>query len=92
MDGDGDMVRKSEDAVSDTLHLNFVFFHPFNYLLLQDRQGDISEDETVKFKSYLLSLGIEDPVTRNAYSSGDAYRKQLANQIAEFILSPLSVV
>nr|CAG4641861.1 EOG090X09MN [Eurycercus lamellatus] len=57
---------------------------------IKDRQGEISEDETVKFKSYLLSLGIEDPVTREAYSTSDAYRKQLAKQISEFLLGQIS--
>ena len=45
----------------------------------------------MKFKSYLLSLGIDDPVTRDACSSGDSYRNQLAKQIADFLLSPISV-
>nr|CAG4643352.1 EOG090X09MN [Ilyocryptus agilis] len=57
---------------------------------IKERQGDISEDETVKFKSYLLSLGITDPVTRNACTSGDVYRKQLAKQISEFLFSTVS--
>nr|CAG4638587.1 EOG090X09MN [Cyclestheria hislopi] len=48
---------------------------------IKERHGDISEDDTIKFKSYLLSLGIDDPVTRSAYSSGDEYRRQLAKQI-----------
>ena len=30
----------------------------------QEKQGEVSDDETVQFKSYLLSLGISDPVTR----------------------------
>ncbi|GBP61815.1 Vacuolar protein-sorting-associated protein 36 [Eumeta japonica] len=33
----------------------------------QEKQGDISEDDTVRFKSYLMSLGIDDPVTRDAF-------------------------
>jgi len=58
---------------------------------IKDRQGNISDDETVAFKSYLLSLGISDPVTRESCSSGDTYRKQLAKQISDFLLTPISV-
>jgi len=57
---------------------------------IKDRQGDISEDETIKYKSYLLSLGIDDPVTRNAFSSGDAYRKELAKQMVDMLLKPIT--
>jgi len=57
---------------------------------IKDRQGNISDDETVAFKSYLLSLGISDPVTRESCSSGDTYRKQLAKQISDFLLAPVS--
>ena len=59
--------------------------------LFKDRQGEISEDETVKFKSYLMSLGIDDPVTRSAYSSNDAFFNQLSKEIAAFLLTPVSV-
>jgi ESCRT-II complex subunit VPS36 len=31
---------------------------------LEEKQGSISEDETIAFKSYLLSIGIANPVTR----------------------------
>lgn len=54
----------------------------------QDRQGDITEDETIRFKSYLLSLGIDDPVTRDAYKSDNQYYRSLASQICD-ILAPL---
>jgi len=59
---------------------------------IKDRQGNISDDETVAFKSYLLSLGISDPVTRESCSSGDTYRKQLAKQISDFLLKPISEI
>ncbi|ENN81866.1 vacuolar protein-sorting-associated protein 36 [Dendroctonus ponderosae] len=54
---------------------------------IKDRQGDITEDETVRFKSYLLSLGIDDPVTRDAYKSNNQYYKGLAKEICEFIIT-----
>lgn len=59
--------------------------------IFQDRHGDISEDETVKFKSYLMSLGIEDPVTRSAFSSNDVFYKQLAKEVAAFLFTAISV-
>ena len=31
---------------------------------IREKQGEITEDETVQFKSYLLSLGIDDPITK----------------------------
>ncbi|KAF7280317.1 hypothetical protein GWI33_006228 [Rhynchophorus ferrugineus] len=52
---------------------------------IKEKQGDITEDETVKFKSYLLSLGIDDPVTRDAYKSNNQYYRSLANEISEFL-------
>lgn len=55
--------------------------------LFQEKQGDITEDETVRFKSYLLSLGIDDPVTRDSYKSDSQYFRSLAKQICEFLLS-----
>lgn len=57
---------------------------------IRERQGDISEDETVRFKSYLLSLGIDDPVTRNSSQSNTEYFEKLAKQICEMLLDPLS--
>lgn len=56
---------------------------------IREKQGDITEDETVRFKSYLLSLGISDPVTRDTHGSGQQYYKELAKQVATFIQEPL---
>lgn len=52
---------------------------------IRDKQGDITEDETVRFKSYLLSLGIDDPVTRGSYKSDSQYYRSLAKQISEIL-------
>uniref|UniRef100_A0A452DUR6 Vacuolar protein-sorting-associated protein 36 n=1 Tax=Capra hircus TaxID=9925 RepID=A0A452DUR6_CAPHI len=49
---------------------------------IKDKQGDITEDETIRFKSYLLSMGIANPVTRETYGSGTQYHMQLAKQLA----------
>lgn len=52
---------------------------------IKEKQGDITEDETVRFKSYLMSLGIDDPVTRDSYKSDNQYYKSLAKQICDFM-------
>lgn len=57
---------------------------------IRERQGDISEDETVRFKSYLMSLGIDDPVTRDNAQSNTEYFQLLANQICEMLLDPIT--
>ncbi|KAG7206387.1 hypothetical protein KM043_003751 [Ampulex compressa] len=59
---------------------------------IRERQGDITEDETIKFKSYLMSLGIDDPVTRDAYKSSNEYFKQLARQLAHILEEPIKEV
>lgn len=55
------------------------------------QKGEISNDETVRFKSYLLSLGIEDPVTREGSSSESEYFKSLSEQLCIILLDPLEV-
>lgn len=52
---------------------------------IKERQGEISEDETVKFKSYLLSMGIPDPVTRETHGTGDKYYTELAKQLSQVL-------
>ncbi|OCT95983.1 hypothetical protein XELAEV_18013675mg [Xenopus laevis] len=56
---------------------------------IKDKQGDISEDETIRFKSYLLSMGIANPVTRETHGSGTHYHMQLAKQLATMLQAPL---
>ncbi|XP_018411964.1 PREDICTED: vacuolar protein-sorting-associated protein 36 isoform X2 [Nanorana parkeri] len=56
---------------------------------IKDKQGDITEDETIRFKSYLLSMGIVNPVTRETHGSGTHYHMQLAKQLATMLLNPL---
>ncbi|XP_067841978.1 vacuolar protein-sorting-associated protein 36 isoform X1 [Heptranchias perlo] len=56
---------------------------------IKDKQGDISEDETIRFKSYLLSMGIANPVTRETHGSGTHYHMQLAKQLAGMLQAPL---
>ncbi|XP_032535568.1 vacuolar protein-sorting-associated protein 36 isoform X2 [Chiroxiphia lanceolata] len=56
---------------------------------IKEKQGDITEDETIRFKSYLLSMGIANPVTRETYGSGTQYHMQLAKQLAGMLQTPL---
>lgn len=56
---------------------------------IKDKQGDITEDETIRFKSYLLSMGIANPVTRETHGSGTHYHMQLAKQLATMLQNPL---
>uniref|UniRef100_A0A8C9Z8Q8 Vacuolar protein-sorting-associated protein 36 n=1 Tax=Sander lucioperca TaxID=283035 RepID=A0A8C9Z8Q8_SANLU len=56
---------------------------------IKDKQGDITEDETIRFKSYLLSMGIANPVTRDTYGSGTHYHMQLAKQLGDMLQAPL---
>ncbi|XP_043927600.1 vacuolar protein-sorting-associated protein 36 isoform X2 [Protopterus annectens] len=59
---------------------------------IKDKQGDITEDETIRFKSYLLSMGIANPVTRETHGSGTQYHMQLANQLAQILQTPLELL
>ncbi|XP_065158250.1 vacuolar protein-sorting-associated protein 36 isoform X1 [Atheta coriaria] len=59
---------------------------------IREKQGDITEDETVRFKSYLMSLGIDDPVTRDGFKSDNAYHKSLAKQISDNLVTPIEEV
>lgn len=56
---------------------------------IKEKQGDITEDETIRFKSYLLSMGIDDPVTRESFRSTDEYHTNLAKQIAQVLHEPI---
>ncbi|XP_063231751.1 vacuolar protein-sorting-associated protein 36 [Bacillus rossius redtenbacheri] len=56
---------------------------------IKEKQGDITEDETVRFKSYLLSLGIEDPVTRDSFHSDSRYHQELAGELARVLEEPI---
>uniref|UniRef100_A0A3Q3J753 Vacuolar protein-sorting-associated protein 36 n=1 Tax=Monopterus albus TaxID=43700 RepID=A0A3Q3J753_MONAL len=58
---------------------------------IKEKQGDITEDETIRFKSYLLSMGIANPVTRETHGSGTHYHMQLAKQLGNMLQAPLEV-
>ena len=57
---------------------------------IRDKQGDVTDDETVKFKSYLMSLGISDPVTRDGAGSDQTYYLELAKEIYQILQAPLN--
>ncbi|KAK6976532.1 vacuolar protein-sorting-associated protein 36 [Biomphalaria glabrata] len=52
---------------------------------IKDKQGEITEDETVKFKSYLLSMGIPNPVTKETHGTGDKYYSELAKELSSVL-------
>merc|ERR1719431_339818 len=56
---------------------------------IRDRQGEITEDETVQFKSYLLSLGIDDPVTKDSAGSDKKYYQGLAKEMFFILDQPI---
>ncbi|EDO27475.1 predicted protein, partial [Nematostella vectensis] len=52
---------------------------------LEEKKGSITEDETVMFKSYLLSMGIDNPVTRDTVGTGANYHNELAKELGKFL-------
>ena len=55
---------------------------------IREKQGEITEDETVQFKSYLLSLGIDDPITKGSCSDSEYY-KLLAKEMFLILDQPI---
>ena len=39
-----------------------------------------------------MSLGIDDPVTRDAYKTSNEYFRQLARQLSEILEEPVKVI
>lgn len=58
---------------------------------IRERQTDATEDETLKFKSLLMSLGIDDPVTKENFTSNTEYLRSLGNEICQSLLDPITV-
>lgn len=52
---------------------------------LNDKEVNVSDDETVAFKSYLLSMGIDNPVTKETHGSGNRYHQELAKELFTFL-------
>lgn len=59
---------------------------------IKEKQGSISDDETVRFKSYLLGLGVDDPVTRSSFTDSNAYYTTLCKEIIKIIQVSLEEV
>ncbi|XP_030836739.1 vacuolar protein-sorting-associated protein 36 [Strongylocentrotus purpuratus] len=76
----GELMKKAKDMVDLTKTIANK---------IKEKQGEITEDETVKFKSYLLSLGIANPVTRETHGSGLKYHEELAKQLSEALIAPV---
>ncbi|CAO1419561.1 unnamed protein product [Diamesa tonsa] len=57
---------------------------------IRERRSDESEDETIKFKSLLLSLGIDDPVTKDNFTNNNEYLRGLGNEICQSMLDPIT--
>ncbi|XP_046852234.1 vacuolar protein-sorting-associated protein 36-like isoform X2 [Xenia sp. Carnegie-2017] len=58
---------------------------------IEERKGTLTEDETILFKSYLLSVGISNPVTRETHGSGTSYHKKLAKELEIFLSEQLKI-
>jgi len=50
---------------------------------IQEKRSDLTSDETIRFRSYLLSLGIDNPVTKE--SAGSQYHVSLAKELASVL-------
>uniref|UniRef100_A0A0K0G493 Vacuolar protein-sorting-associated protein 36 n=1 Tax=Strongyloides venezuelensis TaxID=75913 RepID=A0A0K0G493_STRVS len=57
---------------------------------LRAKKGkDVNDDETIQFKSHLLSLGVADPVTKNTFGNGAKYFEKLAHEICTVLETPI---
>jgi len=99
--GIGGIQRKMEEKYRDTDQSISLAFKDLDALMekakemvdiaekfcskLKDKQVSITDDETIQFKSYLLSMGIANPVTRETHGSGVTYHEELAKQLATFV-------
>lgn len=59
---------------------------------IKEKQGAISDDETIRFKSYLLGLGVDDPVTRSSFADSNLYYTTLCKEIIQIIKVSLDEV
>ena len=59
---------------------------------VKSKKGEITDDETTQLKSYLLSLGVDDPVTRDVCGSDNVYHRKLAVEVSDLMAKPLKVI
>lgn len=60
-------------------------------LKIRERKSEASEDETLKFKTMLMSLGIDDPVTKDNFTSNNEFLSSLGNEICQSMLDVITV-
>lgn len=56
---------------------------------IKSKEGEISEDETIQFKSMLMSLGVDDPVTKEMAGSDKKYYEALAKEMFLILDQPI---
>eukprot|EP00127_Corallochytrium_limacisporum_P005170 Clim_evm10s200 gene=Clim_evmTU10s200 len=54
---------------------------------LQEPDSSITDKETSEFKEWMQNLGIDKPVTREAYGNDRSFYQNLSRQLAEFLVS-----
>ena len=52
---------------------------------MEQTKGSVVEDETIKLKSALLSVGIANPVTKSSHGSITDYHRELARELSRFL-------
>ncbi|KRY52699.1 Vacuolar protein-sorting-associated protein 36 [Trichinella britovi] len=57
---------------------------------ISKKKGAITEDEAVQLKAHLLSLGIEEPVTREKVESSSSYFSKLSEECIAILSDPIS--
>lgn len=70
-------------------HITLAFKDLSKLMTMAKDMVAIPDDETIRFKSYLMSLGIDDPVTRDHAASNLGYFQLLAKQMFEMLLDPI---
>eukprot|EP00050_Salpingoeca_kvevrii_P015788 m.50070 g.50070 ORF g.50070 m.50070 type:complete len:395 (-) comp6516_c0_seq1:46-1230(-) len=59
------------------------------YAAKMAKQSAVSDSEQAQLDEYMKDMGIENPVTRQTFKSNDVYIRELARQLAEFLVEPL---
>eukprot|EP00035_Acanthoeca_spectabilis_P035968 m.37123 g.37123 ORF g.37123 m.37123 type:complete len:396 (-) comp7652_c0_seq1:114-1301(-) len=55
------------------------------------KKGEVSDADTAEFQSYIVSLGISDPVTKNACGgSENKFHRELAAELGRFLAEPIA--
>lgn len=57
---------------------------------LARQSADTSDDDRSQLQTCLLSLGIDTPVTRAAFKSGNAFHRELCKELASFLPAPMA--